>query len=1561
MLLRYIHKIWIFFWRTVFALLAVLLISIPILLGLLQLPVSQDYMKSEVITAFDNQFQGNLELGRIGGFLPFSASVNDGRVYAPSDSTNPVFSFDKAEVSVNLWQLLQQNLSIRTFEVSQPTIYLTNRNDRITFFHALSQKREQSEETNILEGGEIRLLQRINIFAPSVSVKNGRIEVDESIKLPDRLKVQAPLNVENVSLDLFLEVTDSQIFFDLPNFMAEIPGTPYEFFQMSGQFYNDDEFFELNRFRVSTEIGESDFSFEASPVTLFDDSLRTQFEQAEYRFQITESSFDTEFVQLFADNYPPFRESLDIVLESEGTLDQFYIDRLQANLGESSLLITANAQNLFTNNFSYHAQLDNVVVQPSMFDWVSETYFENEYNLQRYELSTIRGQLDGDLKKLTSDFEAQTQAGSFALDGSLSLSRPLNYNLSFQVDSLDITPFMNDTTESTIIQGDVTLDGTGTGNEARFASSVDLSRSTLLGVDLNSFVADFDYDSGYLNYDINGGDGEFFVSADGSYERAGDQHIFTGDGTVQNLDIEKFYPEFYADSTSFNSTFSADIEASNLDDLVGRVSFEMEQSTINADTLRPHQFYADINENPDSTRTFRFTSSFFDGEMRGTLDHSLIRDHIKYWNVYLKERISQEFMFIPDYFGELESPPLDGSNDRPVNISVQMNVKDLSLFRLYYPDFPEIESQARFDASINSTKERLLITGNFDDQQFRSEQLRANDFNTTFTASLRHDSELKSSSTIDLQINSGQTGFRNYNLRQSSIDFTMRDDSFHVQQNLERLEDDLMLESSYSGRLMSDTIEVDLEQFEIGTSDYRWVSQNVPQLAYTSQQSLVVDSLILTSDTDYIAIDGTYSTSFEDSVNYEIQNLDLSRISNLIGGRVSFSGLMNGDFQTRTLTQIPSIQGDVSIEEGRMNGRVIGDVTLSSSFNSEEDRFDTNVHVYTDPDKYQRYYNRNDGIGQDIELSGYFKIPDENTPDDQEIFSFDADLRQIDMWIVTAIVPNIIVEMEGSATGNGTIHGTKNDFDFDATFNATDVYGVPAFTGVEYTLTGDIRFNKSDGLLFQDVRLEDQYGGTGTLSGQVDLNNFTPTTDIDLTFDMNDIQFMNNPYDPDIPFYGSIFGTGQAQITGTNFAPVLTTTRPLIVSSNSSISVPLEPTTEFEQDQRFIRFVDSFDAPYWEGPLKVDGVNGEGEIAEELSFMERFTMDLQFQATNPINIDLIFDRVTNDAISADGTGQIRILLADQDVSMFGRFNITGGNYQFVSGDIFTRRFSLEPGGSITWSGDLTDADLDVTATYRARPDITTLLAATPDAASSGPARRVPVELVLNITGTMTSVENEFFFRVPTGIQTNVDPQIATQINNLNQNEDEKLIQATSILLSGNFLPPSQTQGLGLTESLSGTAVVVNPLLTSQLINPLLSNQINSLLRSDITFDIDVNLNSFNEVDLGVALRFFDDRIVLRREGQITGEQSDIGDIGATYRINQTFSLTAFHRRDPTLNYENSLEQQAQEMNGVGVEAQVQYNTWQELKTRISNAFRSLFGIKEKTEDDDQESTIAERN
>ena len=1562
MIYRLIYKLWKYFWVTLFSVTAVVLSLLIIAVGVLQLPQSRDYIKQEVTETFDEQFKGSLTIDQISGFLPFRSTVEGGNVYAPSDSLQPVFSFDEAEVSIDWWQLLRQNISITTFEVRTPNIHFNMHDRQLTLFDAFTQH-EQEEELSILDGGTPRLIDRINIYAPALVIQNGTLTVDSSVELPEQFNLQPPFVVEQFDFNAFIEILDSQIFVDINRLYAELDDNHYEYLLASGQFYSDGIFLELNRFEFETAIGELDFSFEASPVDLFAQNISGQLKEADYRFTLTESTLSTPFIQQFIAEYPDFDERMELELLAEGNMQEFFIDRFQANIGETSFIITASAENLLTDDLTYKARLGNVIIHPSKLDQISDLYLDG-INLQRYSSSTITGEVLGTRGGTYSELNIETGAGAITLDGSFLYETPTRYDFHLAVDSLDITPFVNDTTQESILQGIVNLDGKGFGSEAEISSSLDVQNSKIYGRDINSLTADLNFASNILQYSLRAGSSESELVASGRYSTENEFRNFTTNGELRNFDIKPIYKDFHADQTRFNSTFSANLEWTAINDLFGRVNFDMDRSVVGSDTLRPHQFYADLNPSDNERRVLRLTSSFFDGEIEGTIVPEKLQKLAQYWTGYVRERISEEFLF-DDEFAITVPDNLFSEDDNPsADLSIEMSVKDLSLFRQYVPDFPEINSQARFTTNINATKDRLLVTGNLFDEEFTSEIFSASNFNTSFTANFRHGVPLKMFSTVDLQINSDQARYNNTDLQESYLNISMRNDSLYVNQLFERLDDDLKLTSTFSGSLGPGLLDIAVENFNLGTADYMWRAEGEPTLQYREDKSLTVNNVSLYYNDELIEINGTFSTNFEDSVNTNIRNVSLERISDLIDGRIRFSGIANGEFVTRTLTQIPYFQGNITVDNGRILDRVIGDVTINSQFNPEDNQFDTSLRVFTDPENYPNYYIRNDGIGQDIRLDGYIRIP-EDEEDEEDLFYFDADLREVDMWIVTFIAPTIVAEVEGRASGTGYLKGSLTDYDFDSTFEFLDVHATPFFTNVDYTIDGTLGFNRTDGLLFHEVNLKDTDGGTGTLTGQVDLEDFAPLTTMNLNLELNNLEFMNNPFDPDVPFYGQIFGTGTAQITGTNFSPFLRTTSPIRISSKSRISIPLEPETEFEQDRRFIQFVDSFDLAELQRRLQDrDRTDEDEEEPEELTFIERFTMDLNFAANDPVNVRLIFDRVTNDILSANGTGQIRLLLQDQDVSMFGRFNIQGGNYQFVSGDIFTRRFSLQEGGSISWQGDLIDANLDITAVYRARPDISALQAASGGGAQQQqqqPGQRVPVELVLQIGGTITAIENEFFFRLPSGIEGSSDPTIATQINNLNQNEDEKLIQATSILLSGNFIPSSQAQGLSFTEGISGTAAVVNPLITSQVINPLLSNQINSLLRSDITFDIDVNLNAFNEVDLGVALRLFDDRVILRREGQITGEQSEIGDLGATYRINRTFSLTAFHRQDPTLANTGAAEtRQTQEMNGLGLEAQMQFNTWQSFRNRLSNAVRSLFGIQRKEDeaDSDEESLVS---
>jgi hypothetical protein len=338
---------------------------------------------------------------------------------------------------------------------------------------------------------------------------------------------------------------------------------------------------------------------------------------------------------------------------------------------------------------------------------------------------------------------------------------------------------------------------------------------------------------------------------------------------------------------------------------------------------------------------------------------------------------------------------------------------------------------------------------------------------------------------------------------------------------------------------------------------------------------------------------------------------------------------------------------------------------------------------------------------------------------------------------------------------------------------------------------------------------------------------------------------------------------------------------------------------------------------------------------------------------------LLFDPVLGEILTAQGTGQLRLTMQDQDVQMFGQYTINDGNYQFVTGEIISRDLELEPGGTIVWEGPPDNARLDISAIYNARPDISTLSGAVGSDDQNNGTQQVPVELIVEINGTLNSVENNYYFRLPTSLDLSSTSTLQYTINQINRDEQQKLLQATSILFTGEFIP---TQGAtsgtaSLSQSLTRGSTVLNPLLSNQVISPLLSNQINALLNSDVSrLDIDFNLNADYQVDLGIALRLYNDRLILRREGLITGGGSQstledrIGDLNATYRIRRGLSLTAFHRQDQVLSNYTSSSQAGDvtpSVDGVGLEANLQFNTWTELFSKI----RRLFTGKKKSDAD----------
>ena len=969
------------------------------------------------------------------------------------------------------------------------------------------------------------------------------------------------------------------------------------------------------------------------------------------------------------------------------------------------------------------------------------------------------------------------------------------------------------------------------------------------------------------------------------------------------------------------------------------------------------QLYADYIVTADSLQEFRLTSTPLDFQLKGRYriqDFPLLTQR---WKSYLTNESSRWLLKgVPANTIQRSS---SSTKVAAQQMEWQLQIKESRALGFILPTYGIHETSMIMNGRLNVDESRMLMNLDVFDQGLIFDEWQLDSLNAQWTASFRYDSSSLDFSVIESR---GQLGsIEKPSLRMADLQWqaSVQSDSIHFSNKIGSLPSGAFM-SMNGGFHASDTLHtIRLEEFEVGSGSYLWTNLDDIIVNLDASYRLGLEQVSFHNNEEELDIRGIFSDEATDSMLFTIQRVKLDRLSDLFAVKQELNGVVDGQFSTRSLLENPSIQGELDITSFSLNQQIVGDIRLRSEFNPIMKRFDTNVTVFTDSLLYPDYFTSSERIGQNVELNGYFKALDTDlTSSSDTLYYFDLNFTNIDLWILPFLTPNVFSEMSGVASGTGSIWGDSEGYDFVVDYdigNNDPVFIQPRFLETHYFGTGPLRFSSEEGLVFNDLFLMDPSGGTATLSGTYNLNRFGPLHTIDLTLEMDEFHFLNTSFDEELPFFGQGYGTATLRMTGTNDDPVLFSEGPIMIGDYSSIGLPLLEKTEFEENNKFIRFIDDFslisDALQSNRNTLLNGQNLVMATNEERSFTERFTLDLQFESSNPMTIQLIFDPITGDVITANGTGNIRIQLQDEDFSVFGQFDIANGYYNFVSGDIFTRRFALIPGGTLRWDGDPIDAKLDLQALYQARPDINTLTR-TRDQINQDQAERVPVELVLNIGGSLESIENDFFFRLPNTFETQQNSTLKTQINALNRNEDEKLIQATSFLLMGDFIPSSTalTDATNtLTSNLSGSAAVLNPLLSSQLISPLLSNQMNSLLRSDVgSLDIDFNLNTYNNIDLGVALRLYNDRIILSREGQITGSQSSIGDIGATYKINQALALTAFHRQDPTFsNYSGSdNSQQSQDINGVGLETEWSFSSWKQFWNQLFEPIVSLFNRKD---------------
>jgi hypothetical protein len=1543
---RWLHKGWRYFWNTISVFLLVIILACSVTYGIVQLPFTKEYIVGIIEDSFNEHRVAQLKIEKLTGHIPFSFSMYDLNIYSDSTNSERIIQIDSMQTSMDIASWLSGQLLFSSLEINSPEITIDLNENYLGAFR--TKEDDKYAESSSKNGAPSNL----EYLFPRIIIHQGQITLN-NLNLRDSLFLDTEtLTISDLSMNAFFEFGATERFMDIEELSFGVPEANIDRIDLFGQIFNDERYLELNAFNISTVNNSLGFSAEFEGINVLKKNFLDQLRKSTFDVSIDEFVTYPNNLRKLVVGFPDIPQQVSAKIKAKGTTDSVTVNELRLFVGNSKLLANGGfrpSNELKTEFLNFNIQRLNLDVS-DVNTWLPSL---NDSQIQVINEVDFSGEIKGDIKNLFTTVNVESTIGSSSINASIDRRDSLFISAMGTIKELDIGNLIESNLESSKLSGEIHLEtnSINLGSAKGFMHAF-LTEGSLNALNFDTLKLDVNWNKGFFNPSLFLNSNNANLTTYGNIIISDSLKELNLSGKANQINLKALTNIDQLSNSLIDIDYDLNLKGTGSNNAFGLLTIDLPNTIVDGDTLKAHQIYADYNATKEFGKSFRLTSTPLDLSIEGDFEPLNILEQTNQWAQNIYHKINQEVLFK----SENSSDTLDFESTN-TSVQIDFDVKDLPLFRAYLPIIPEFETQLTGSSNLNYNSTSILFNAALFDSSLSFNSYNADSLNIQITGSFRKNEPLKSFSSLQIISNTSNFGTDLLDAGYAEVSFELNDDRASIENYIESIagNNDFFINGDI--QIADTSLNVTIDSMLIGNQNYQWQNTGSPALTYYANERLEFQNFEFQNEEESLNFDGIFSDQPSDSVKYNIRNVDLARISELLNGQINFSGILNAAFTTKALTSIPNIQGELDIETFSIDERVVGDVEIISLFNSDLNRFDTKIDLSTDSVKYPNYFVRNERRGQNFTFEGYVLSPDNvKFSSGDSLFYFDLDFESIDLWVLPFIAPRVFTEMSGVASGFGSVWGNREDFDFSINYDIgmdDAIFLKPRFLDTHYFGSGNITLDRQNGLTFNDVFIIDPSGGSAILSGKYDLGDLGKIHEMDLTLKMDEFQFLNNKFDPDVPFFGDTYGSSVLRMTGTNLNPILTTETPILISDFSEIGLPLLEETEFNEDDKFIRFVDSFDFKQSLSNISVTNIN---ETANEKvnpfdrTFVERFTLDLQFIALNPMKVQLIFDPVTGDQIEVDGIGRLGIRLEDEQLSMFGQFDIKGGTYQFVSGEIFTRKFDIEPGGTISWEGEPGNALLDLNAIYAARPDINSLSQIRADI-DSETSQRVPVELVLNVGGSISAIENNFFFRLPNNFETRQNTTLSTQIASLNRNEDEKLIQAASFLLMGDFIPTASGTAEAtstLSNNFSGSSAVLNPLLSNQIISPLLSNQINSILRSDIgSLDIDFNLNTYNDVDLGVALRLYNDRIILSREGQITGSDSNIGDIGATYRINNTLSITAFHRQDPTFSSITGGEesQQSQDINGIGFEAEVSFDSWRDFFQRLTKPFRTLFSRK----------------
>lgn len=954
-------------------------------------------------------------------------------------------------------------------------------------------------------------------------------------------------------------------------------------------------------------------------------------------------------------------------------------------------------------------------------------------------------------------------------------------------------------------------------------------------------------------------------------------------GNIVKLDIQKL--GFYQEPMIVAGKIEADFADLNPDFLNGSLFLKNFALSNTKDVFPMQEVHLIATSTIDSNR-IQLQSQLADLEMKGKFK--------------LTQIFSSLTSTVNQYY-EFQKPDANVRIDPHQSFTLTAKIKDDDLIRRFVPDLKNFET-ITLDAAYDTDSKQLHLEGKIPDLTYGSNTindgiLRLSNQNEALLYSLNIGA-LKSESfqlkKIDL----------NGDITNNTIRYTVstKDEKeatqFLVAGNLRTINEVTEISLNPNGLVLN------YDQWKVG-------EKNLIQLR---KDGIVAHNFRLINNGSEILLQSE-SEEGTSPLNVSIKDFKIETIAEIIKkDDLPAEGTINGTAQIRDLNKDMTFNSDLTISDLKAFGNPIGNITAKVK-NTSPTVINADISLI--------------GNNNNLKIFGDYKTK-------ESTFDLVLDINRLEMNSVQGFSMNQIKDTEGYLSGNLNVTGTADQPSIlgQIKFNAVGL--TIAETGSNFRKIDDAIDFTQKGIEFNQFKINDNEGNSLTLRGEILTKTYRDFS-FNLTANARDFNVVNSEKSNDAMMYGKLAVHANLTIKGDLDLPKVNGNLTVTDDTNFTFILP-QSSPSLQEREGIVEFIDQ-DQIALQETVKTDEISTDSKI-------KGLDVSVNIEISKEAKTSIIIDKANGDFVEIQGEAE---LTGGMDPSgkmtLVGVYQVEKGAYE-LSVSLLKRRFDIQKGSTITWTGEPTAANLDITAIYKTKAAPIDLIEQQISGYSSSEMnmykQRIPFNTELILKGELLKPEIKFNISMD-----NDNPSIATavientqaKLYQLKNDEAEMNKQVFALLLLNRFIGenPFESQSSISAETMALQSV-------SNLLSQQLNNLADDLIQGvDIDFGLDTqddyssgSKNTRTDLNVAVSKRLLNDRLKVS-VGSNFGLDGDArqnenmtniaGDITVDYSLSRDgrYMLRAYRKDE----YQVALQGQIVET-GVGFIITLDYDKFKEI-------------------------------